>query len=344
MILDKEVNLTLGYFATTASREFAMKSSYVYYTSNLVWAIPPGRENTPLEKLMKPFQKAVWISFLGTLVLSVAAVKIVQLKFPKPMKDFVFGPRVHDPLLNIVNIILGGSLPTLPTRNFARTILAIYMIYCFILQNSYKGSLFQFMQSTIREKEVKTVDEMLANKFNFYMMAGSRDLLANMPKVLERTIYKSRLGFTEMFNEVVNPDFKGGLLTSVDHLAYRNIQASPHKFFRNAPEVIMTYNIVIYMHKQTCLANEFNNKIRMLVAAGLVRNWASKFTDQNYLRRSPSAKVSGLNLNQLSGSFIIFGFGLLLSFLVFIYEMFSARSGKRKTRGKRKILAVPFTT
>lgn len=338
MILDKKVNFTLGYFATTAPRDLVMKSSYVYYTSNLVWAIPPGRENTPLEKLLKPFQTAVWMTFTSILIISFAAVKWIQTKLPKKAQNFAFGEKINDPMLNIVNIILGGSLPALPTRNFARTILAIFMIYCFIMQNSYKGSLFQFMQSTVREREVRNTEEMMQQKFKFYMMETAKDLLASMPQILNQSEYKNRTGFTKMFDEVVKPDFKGGLLTSVDHIAYRNIQASPHKFFRHCPEVLMTYNIVIYMHKQTCFAEQLTNIITNLVNGGMVRNWASKFIDQKFLKRFPTSKTSGLNVKQLSGAFILFGVGLVLSFLAFLYEKCFNRVEKAK------LLTITFRT
>ena len=338
MVLDREVNLTLGYFATTAAREFAMLSSFCYYTSNLIWAIPPGRENTSLEKLLKPFQTPVWIIFLLTLVLSFTVVGVIQMKFSKNVQSFVFGKNVSDPMLNILNMIFGGSLPSLPKRNFARTVLAIFMLFCFILQNSYKGSLFQFMRTTTREREVKTVDEMIKQNFKFYMMGSSKSLLINMPQVLDRAVYKSRTDFSQMFNEVVKPEFKGGLLTSLDHIAYRNIQASPHKFFRHAPEVIVTYNIVIYMHKQTCLATQFNTMIMYLMNGGLVYNWASNFIDPKYLKRNPTSRATSLNIEQLSGAFQLFAGGLLISSFVFIYEKCSSRTQQQN------VIRIPLTT
>lgn len=342
MILDKTVNLTLGYFATTAKREFAMKSSYVYYTSNLVWAVPPGRENTSLEKLAKPFQTPVWICFLLTFVLSFIVVHVLQTKFSKSAQNFVFGKNVSDPLLNIVNVLLGGSLSSLPRRNFARTILAIYMVYCFIIQNSYKGSLFQFMQSTTREKAVKTADEMIEQNFYFYMFSHSKDLLTGLPKVMERARFKTPTEFSALFNEVVDSEFKGGLLTSIDHIAYRNIQASPHKFFSHAPEVIMTYNIVIYMHKQTCLIDEMNSKIKMLQSAGLVKNWASKLIDPMYLRRLSTSKTHSLGFRELSGPFIIHIVGLLMSLFIFVYEkvLKPIQETTRRVKFQRKKLVL----
>jgi Ligated ion channel L-glutamate- and glycine-binding site len=43
MVMHKEVNFTAGYFTSSPLRNLFMASSYVYYTSNLIWVIPPGQ-------------------------------------------------------------------------------------------------------------------------------------------------------------------------------------------------------------------------------------------------------------------------------------------------------------
>lgn len=336
MVMDQKVNLTLGYFASTATRDLAMTSSYAYFTSSLVWVIPPGNIISSFEKLLKPFQIAVWIFFLLTLLLAFLVVSILQLKFTKNTQNFVFGRKTHDPMLNILNIIFDGSLPSLPTRNFARTVLAIFMVYCFIIQNSYKGSLFQFMQMTMREPEKKSTEELVANDFKFYMLKSSRAFLTGTPQILARTVFVPPKTYADMYSEVINPDFKGALLASKDHLAYRNIQASPDRFFRHTPETIMTYNIVIYMHKQSCLAFQFDQMIINLVCGGLVQNWARKFTDQSFLKRRNVSEAVGLNMQQLFGAFQLLFAGLFISLFVFILEILSV------WLKQRSIKQIPF--
>lgn len=328
MIMEKEVNMTLGYFASTAIRDTFMSPSKAYHTSNLIWIIPPGRLNTSLEKLLRPFQLAVWVAFLLTLIASFALVNVIQ-RCPKKFQDFVFGRANSSPNLNIVNIALGGSLNKLPSKNFARTLLAIFMIFCFIMQNSYKGGLFQFMQMTLRNAEVSSTDEMIERNFRFYMLQPSRAFLTGMPKVLERTAFISPAMYGKKLDEVMNPEFKGALLTSEDHLAYRNIQASPHRYYRHAPETVLTYNIVIYMHKQSCLVDSVDENVMYLVSGGLVQQWAQKFTDKVFLKYTPTSKAVGLNMRQLLGAFQLLVTGLVLSAMLLILEMFSVSFVKK---------------
>ena len=318
--MKREVNITLGYFASNAIRDYFMTSSYVYYTSALIWIVPPGQVSSSLEKLLKPFKRLVWISFLLVLILAFLSVGFLSF-YSKNALNFVFGEHVGSPNLNIINIFLGGSLPKLPTRNFARTILMIFMLYCFVLQNSYKGGLFKFMQMTVREREMETTDEIVARNYKFYMLESSKAYFTELPKVMALTVFLDLKEFTQKFNEVIYSDFKGVLLTSKDHLAYRNIQAYPDKFFNHAPETIFSTNIVIYMPKQSCLAQEVDKSIIYLVTGGFIRKWASMFIDQNYLKYQDETKANGLKMKQLFGAFQLLCLGLIISFLSLILEV-----------------------
>lgn len=146
MVIDKEVNLTLGYFASTPIRDMHMSASYVFYTSALVWMVPQGQILSSIEKFVKAFDDSIWVLFIIVLVIAICLVAFLKFYCPTHIQDFVVGPNIQSPGLNIINVTLGGSPNQLPARNFARTILAIFMIYCFVLQNSYKGQLFKLMQ------------------------------------------------------------------------------------------------------------------------------------------------------------------------------------------------------
>lgn len=138
MVIENQANLTIGYISTNVVRNSYMKPSYIYYTSNLVWIVPPGRFLSSFEKLFKPFRKVMWICILVVFVLSFIAIRIVLFQ-PIPVQNFVLGPQNSSPCLNIINIFVGGSLHKLPGRNFARFLLAFFMIYCLVIRSSYQG-------------------------------------------------------------------------------------------------------------------------------------------------------------------------------------------------------------
>lgn len=138
MVIEKTANLTIGYVSSTAIRNLYMKSSYIYYTSNLKWITPPGQLFTSFEKLFKPFREILWSCILIVFLLSFFAIFLMRFQ-SRSIQNFVLGQRNYSPSLNVVNIFFGGSLTKLPRRNFARFILAHFMVYCLIIRSSYQG-------------------------------------------------------------------------------------------------------------------------------------------------------------------------------------------------------------
>jgi hypothetical protein len=138
LVTDKKANLTIGYISTTALRNIHMKASYTYFTSNLKWLTPPGRLLTSFEKLFKPFGNILWSCIFIVFLLSFVSIVLVRFQ-SRTVQDFVFGYQNNSPGLNLINTFFGGSLAKLPSRNFARFILAQFMIYCLIIRSSYTG-------------------------------------------------------------------------------------------------------------------------------------------------------------------------------------------------------------
>lgn len=136
--MENKANMTIGYISSTVNRNWYMTPSYVYYTSNLVWMCPPGRLFTPLEKLFKPFGDLLWTCILIIFIVSFIAIRFINSQ-ASSVRRFVYGPGNTSPCLNISNIFFGGALTKLPLRNFARTLLVVFMIYCLVIRSSYTG-------------------------------------------------------------------------------------------------------------------------------------------------------------------------------------------------------------
>lgn len=185
MILEKRANLTIGYFASTGKRNLIMSSSYVYYTSKLVWTRPPGRLFTSFEKLFKPFRSILWSCILALFFLSFLVIRYTRSQSEKFQK-FVLGPGNTSPCLNISNIFFGGSLHRLPSQNFARFLLAVFFIYCLVIRSSYQGALFNFMQSSSREKGVDSIQDMTKENFTFYVVDSSAEFITESPEVKQK--------------------------------------------------------------------------------------------------------------------------------------------------------------
>lgn len=68
------------------------------------------------------------------------------------------------------NVLFGGSMPRLPGRNFARFLLALFILYAIVIRNAYQGALFHFMRMEDQPQEVKDMKDMMDKNFTLYTL------------------------------------------------------------------------------------------------------------------------------------------------------------------------------
>lgn len=183
------VNVTVGYFGQTKARNTLMKNGIFYQSYKIKWAVPPGREFPPIEKLLKPLNYSVWLCTFGIFIASLITATFLEHQFTK-LRNFVIGEQVKHPSLNIVNISMGGSVPHMPQRNFARYLFGLFSFYCLVIRSSYQGALYQYLQIDLREKIVETTEEMVTRNFSFYMLPSGESSKKQFDKEMVLTVLK----------------------------------------------------------------------------------------------------------------------------------------------------------
>lgn len=130
---------------------------------------------------------------------------------------------------------------------------------------------------------------------------------------------------------LLSPDVKGALLSSEEHIAFANKAGFPDKYFHFAEEVFFVFNLVIFMHRQSCLVEEINRYILHFGSNGLLDRWMHEFIDRSYLKERVTTAPKKLEIEQLLGSFELLAIGLSLSLVMFLFEVLSNCSfGLRK--------------
>lgn len=150
------------------------RSKYLDYTIPIFFEfvkfmVPPGRSLSELEKLSKTFDTVTWILFAVVVVIAFVAVLVVTFQ-PRHIKILAFGANFNSAFMDLLSIIIGGSQMVLPVNNFCRIVITNLVIFCLVLRSLYQGSLFTFLQTDVKEKEVQSIDEMFERKFNFYLI------------------------------------------------------------------------------------------------------------------------------------------------------------------------------
>lgn len=173
-----KANLTIGGFSFTITRAQLMSASSPYLYSSLLYAVPRGKEYTGLEKLFLPFKPKIWMLIGTILVLTLISTTFVS----KRKLTFLVGERNRTPFLNTISVIFGGAVTILPKRNFARTILIIWIFGCIVLRSAFQGSLFEFIRKPRNSPSATTLPELIDRNYTLYMSTAIFQLFRNTSK------------------------------------------------------------------------------------------------------------------------------------------------------------------
>ena len=181
--VDGRDDLVLGSYYLRAIRAnfFGFTQFYRLDYTKVIGSLDPLF--TPLEILSKPFELLLWLLLVFICTVSVICIQIIRkIKFGNFFRDI---PSIQH--INLFILILGGSQAKLPRQDFNRILLAFFAIFCIIMRTTYQGKLFSFMQMEHRQKGPTTSDEMINEKFTFYMTQSFTEFTSEL-RVRERFV------------------------------------------------------------------------------------------------------------------------------------------------------------
>lgn len=329
MVMKNQADFTLGMYTITFLRSRFMTSSALYYSVPFILIVPPGQSFTPFEKLFRPFTFTVWIFLLVVFLTATVVITIIKFQ-PTFVRDFVFGSKNRSPYLNVLNGFVGGSFHILPGRNFARSLLMMFLLFSIVKRTLYQGALFQFLQSDDRKKEIQSIEELVNANFKVYMMPSSvehtqRLKFAKQRVVVNGSVYEAKKNLT------VDPLFRGAVTSSMEQVLYFNKMNFKDMTYTVCREQLFTFQYGIYFRKNSYLEIVFNKKISILKSSGLIDFWASDYIHTKYLNiKIVDGLPKKLNIGQLLGGFEVLLLGLGVGFFVFLCEVISTclRLGK----------------
>lgn len=150
--------------------------SIPYTTDKFVFVVPGGSNLTAIDKLVRPFDPLVWMLVVAVFFIGFLVIYTVNCN-SKHIQDFVFGINIKHPYLNLLIAFVGGTQRKLPSRNFARFLLMMFLMYSLVIRTLYQGSYYKILKSSMQYKEVQSIDEMIAKDFIFYLHPGIADIM-----------------------------------------------------------------------------------------------------------------------------------------------------------------------
>lgn len=305
-----------------------MSSSLSYLTSHLLFVVPPGEEYTPIEKLLLPFKPYIWLSLTIIFSFSIIVILFLRCCATLQQRNFIIGRNMQEPVLNFLNIVLGNSLHVLPYRNFARTLIVIWILACLVFRTIYQGSLFYFMQDSSNKSSVLYLEGMVNRDYIFYMTANIESFFQNNPKVHKniRTYSDFTVRDSIVANIINNSSANSAIVDGAEFIAWFNKENYRKSFKYSGKENIITTQLAIYFTKSSPLTWRMNEEILQLTSNGLIMGWLMNLVDWRYMKPPQrSGEPVEMTLYELLAGFQLLSLGYVLSLLVFLFELLQAR-------------------
>lgn len=291
-----------------------------HYSIPLVIMIPYGEPWTAFEKLIKPLEGMIWMFLVATFGTGALTIAIINCQNNK-VKRFIFGDKFSNPYFKLISVFVGNGLTILPRRNFARSLLMMYMLFSLVMRTVYQGSLFIILQGDGRHPELRSIEEMMEKNYVFYIRETLEHNIKSMPFYSKRKTVKFD-DYPELRAKTLNPAFHGGVIQPLLEIIYLNQQNYKNFTYNVLKEFLLDVQIVNYFPKHSYLVEPFNEKIGILKSAGLVQRWMNRYIDLSYLKvNSESTGAKVMNIVQLSGGFQVLIMGWVVSLVAFTLEL-----------------------
>lgn len=200
--VDRQMFIMIGGLTTSLLGTFkVIYPSTCYASFDQVFVIPKSRYYTAFEKILLPFDTDTWTLVLMLFIVSVITIFILKLLTTKKVQNFVFGSKVKTPITNLLIAFVGGTQTKLPTRNFARFLLALFLIYCLVIRTCYQTKLYEMMQSDETAKGLKTIDDLIESDLPVSASKSVRTVYAETFSRYIQGFSRNNSRFTAKYNE-----------------------------------------------------------------------------------------------------------------------------------------------
>ncbi|XP_042208159.1 glutamate receptor ionotropic, delta-2-like [Homarus americanus] len=277
-----------------------------------------------------PFMSSVWLCVGLTFAIAVLNMTVQDWLQPEP---FLGG--LGRTWLYLLRAVVNHSLPVLPTAQWQRVLVGVWWVYCFILTTAYTANLIAFLTIPVFPERIQTLEELAQSDYRVSM----QDYGTFVPAALvasDSLVYRTigqKLDLSLLYKDVVQL-MADGTHAYMELYSYNRIVAKTVYKVNNTymlKEQLYSSYLAWHFQKNTAWKYKFDQNIRRLAEAGLVRHWHKETTEdflgQDYERREHLAakeqldNKQPLSLQHLQGVFFILLLSWAASVVVFIIEL-----------------------
>ncbi|CAH2096048.1 unnamed protein product [Euphydryas editha] len=223
--------------------------------------------------------------------------------------------------INTIKSVLSISLYKPPKRGSFRIFLGITMWCFFILSFSVQAAIISLFSVYKKDKEVDTFEDIIRKGYDIEGIA-SPDVVLPDTEEKYRIISSKIKTVKDLFGCVKKMENDSRRFCLIDcaigrYLERNMLNKKGTQFLHLASYArIHSHYLNMIFHKNSPLTENYNKYIMKLFEAGLIKKWM----EYRYFDFKEEATVKSLGMNDLGGIFECYGYLLVISFIVFLFE------------------------
>ncbi|CAG9798469.1 unnamed protein product [Chironomus riparius] len=305
-------------------------SSHVFENTQIRIFVTPAEIYTPYEKFFLPFDSETWILLTFTFALTFLSIFIVN-RLSKSARNIVYGHKVDTPIWNVISIFFGISQTRLPSKNFPRFILIMFIYFCLIFRTCFQSKFFEFMTSEPRQAPPRTVDDVIIRNYSIISTIGNAEFYS-----IEAATDDKRGDLIYLYFKIVDPkSFKDLFLTQSQNVSAK-LALCVDELFQNIIEkdskrnydwnqlknfaLYTTHEVFVY-RSHSYFLRMIDTLINDLIPTGIMKYLVENHFNKKWKFEMVDEGPKVLNLDNLFFGFNIWLGCCLISFMSLIIEL-----------------------
>lgn len=326
-------------FWNPAFLDYSVENTNSYKQENVCIMVPKATRKSNFYNLFHIFTIPAWISIIFLIFFLTGILKFHQIVYFR-FNQFEIMSLV-DIFFQVLRSFIGEALSVIKVSNASRLIIGCWILYSFLITNSFSGKLVSQLVNPLYEEEIDTFEQLFESGFSIVVSHVIHLIIkANLDKEIYDQL-KPSLVFVEQQDDAYNLFINNKSVSAhisnmyrLDVYLQKNYDSRGRSSYHIMKDCLVYFPSIYITSEGSQFLGRINDLISRFHEVGLVSHW-EMLTNLN-------TKVSGeteefnddeeeeeikviLTIEHLQSAFYLWIIGIFFSFLTFCWEIFGER-------------------
>ncbi|PNF28759.1 hypothetical protein B7P43_G07002 [Cryptotermes secundus] len=319
----------------------ALSDHTIPYLYDRVAAIMPCPGRIPkVDMIMNVYATSVWIAVALVLILTaVVSWRTANSHHGQSMESYDFR-HLSSSFHCAWAIFMGVSVPVIPRTSKLRILFLLYVWYCFAISTVFQAFFTSYLVESGYEEGYKDLDDLVKSKLLYGYNSALEFLFTQFDFVDTRLYNRPRVACPNLLKCAERVLFDRDMATifsrrCVNYVGIKNGVEENNKRICFLEHPSVSAYVSLFLPKGSLLLDRMNSVLSPYLEAGLLNRYWSHLTLEQILKSKnkfvniDSEDFVPFSVSHLYPAFKVLLFGHLLSFILFLVELFVGRVWNR---------------